>query len=530
MGQMKVNPEQISVIARRAVQTRDWATVSACAGEILKQDKNHPEGYFLSGLAEKAAGRSKKATAAFSKAISLDAGRYDAAIELANQYLISLRHGDALGLLQQYESRLGNSPLYLDMAANTYSRLGMHARAWPLYKTANELQPGIDVFQANLAACAVYLGKIEEAKAIYCSLLERHPNHQKNHYELSRLERAKDSSHVDQMQKILETSRLAAEKNVFMYYAIGKELEDLERWQEAFHYYKLAGDAVTSVTKTAGYDIRTEIELIDKIIEVCNSDWLAAGSGKTTPDKPRKTPVFVVGLPRTGTTLTERIISSHSQVESADETFFMQLMIRRVSGIESRENMNPAIIEAAAKKDIRRIAKGYLNAVDYRLSDRPVFIDKLPENFLYLGFIAKAFPDAKMIHLRRNPMDSCFALYKQSFFKFAYTLENLGRYYVAYDRLRSHWEEVLGNRLIEVEYESLVADHEGQTRILLDKLGLDFEQACLDFDQNKTPSATASSVQVREKAHTRSVNKWKKFERQLQPLKDHLEEAGVSIE
>ena len=527
---MKANLAQISAIARRAVQTKDWATVSACASEILKQDKKSPEGYFLSGLVEKAAGRSKKATAAFSKAISLDAGRYDAAIELANQYLISLRHGDARDLLQQYESRLGNSPLYLDMAANTYSRLGLHARAWPLYQTANELQPGIDMFQANLAACAVYLGKIEDAKSIYRSLLGRHPDHQKNHYELSRLERAKDSSHVDQMQEILETTRLTAEKNIFMYYAIGKELEDLEQWQEAFHYYKLAGDAVTRVTQKAGYDINTEIELIDKIIDVCNSDWLAAGIGKTTPDKLRKTPIFVVGLPRTGTTLTERIISSHSQVESAGETFFMQLMIRRVGGVESRENMSPAIIEAAAKKDIRRIAKAYLNAVDYRLSDRPNFIDKFPENFLYLGFIAKAFPDAQIIHLRRNPMDSCFALYKQSFFKFAYTLENLGRYYVAYDRLRSHWEEVLKDRLIEVEYESLVADHEGQTRILLDKLGLDFEQACLDFDQNKAPSATASSVQVREKAHTRSINRWKRFERQLQPLKNHLEEAGIRID
>ncbi len=524
---MKVNPAQISAIARRAVQTKDWATVSACASKILKQDKKNPEGYFLSGLVEKAARRTKKAIAAFSKAIRLDTRRYDAAIELANQYLILLRHGEALKLLQQYESHLGNSPLYSDMAANIYSRLGKHANAWPLFQKANELQPGIDMFQSNIAACAVYLGKIEEAKAIYRNLLDRHPDHQKNHYELSRLERAKDSSHVDQMQEILESTRLAAKNNIFMYYAIGKELEDLERWQEAFHYYKLAGDAVTGM---ANYDVDTDIEIIDKIIEVCNSDWLEAGTGKTIPHKRRKTPIFIVGLPRTGTTLTERIVSSHSQVESADETFYLQRAIRRVGGVVSKENMSPAIIEAAAKKDIGRIAKGYLNAVDYRLSDRPIFIDKLPENFLYLGFIAKAFPDAKMIHLRRDPMDSCFALYKQSFFKFAYTLENLGKYYVAYDRLRSHWEEVLKDRLIEVEYESLVADHEGQTRILPDKLRPAFEQACLDFDQNKTPSATASSVQVREKAHTRSVNKWKKFETQLQPLKDHLEEAGIAID
>jgi tetratricopeptide (TPR) repeat protein len=516
---------QLSATARRAVQARDWATVSACAGRIIKQYKKSPEGYFLSGLVEKAAGRANKATDAFLKAISIDAGRYDAAIELANQYAILLRHGETLNLLKRYESRLGNSPLYLDMAANIYSRLGLHTSAWLLYRKANKLQPGIDKFQANLAACAVYLGKIKEAKVIYQRLLERYPNHQRNHYELSRLERAEDSSHVEQMQEILETTGLTAERNIFMYYAIGKELEDLERWPEAFHYYKLAGDAVASV---ANYDVGADIELIDKIIEVCDSDWLAAGAGKTGPDKPRRTPIFIVGLPRTGTTLTERIVSCHSQVESADETFFLQQVIRRVSGSESRENMSPAIIGAAATKDIGRIAEGYLNAVDYRLSDRPIFIDKLPENILYLGFIAKAFPDAQMIHLRRNPMDSCFALYKQSFFKFAYTLENLGRYYVAYDRLRNHWKEVLKDRLIEVEYESLVADHEGQTRILLDKLGLDFEQACLDFDQNKTPSATASSVQVREKAHTRSINKWKRFEKQLQPLKDYLDEAGIS--
>jgi hypothetical protein len=119
-------------------------------------------------------------------------------------------------------------------------------------------------------------------------------------------------------------------------------------------------------------------------------------------------------------------------------------------------------------------------------------------------------------------------MYKQSFFRFAYTLEDLGRYYVAYDRLRSHWLEVLQERIIEVEYESLVAEPELQIRALLDRLGLEFEPACLDFHLNQAPSATASMVQVREKVHTRSVNKWKYWARQLQPLKDHLEQAGIS--
>ena len=521
------NFTQLTAMARRAVQAGDWATVSTCARKLVKRDKKNPEGFFLTGLVEKAFQRTNKAEAAFRKAISLDARRYDAAMELANQYLVLLRHDDALNLLKRYEPLLANSPVYLDMAANTYSRLGLHAKAWPLYQKASELQPNIDQFQANLADCGVYLGKIDEAKTIYQGLIERNPNFQKNHYQMSRLGRAKDATHVEQMQGILDATKLPADRNIFMYYAIGKELEDLERWQEAFHYYKLAGDAVTTV---ADYDVETDIALIDKIIEVCNSEWLAAGDKKKASAKPQKSPIFIVGLPRSGTTLTERIVSSHSQVESADESFFMQLQIRSVSGIHGNVNMSPEIIGAAAKKDIGLIARGYLAAVDYRLSDRPIFIDKLPENFLYLGFIARAFPDARIIHLRRNPMDSCFAMYKQSFFKFAYTLESLGKYYIAYDRLRRHWEEVLSDRLIEVEYESLVADQEGQIRSLLDKLDLDFEQACLDFDQNEAPSATASSVQVREKVHTRSVGKWKKFATELQPLEDHLTAAGICID
>jgi hypothetical protein len=203
------------------------------------------------------------------------------------------------------------------------------------------------------------------------------------------------------------------------------------------------------VTSVANYDVDTDLQLIDKIIEVCNKDWLAAGTNELPTDTSGKTPIFIVGLPRTGTTLTERILSSHSQVESVGETEFIQMVLRRDSGVESVEKMIPEMIEAMARKDIRLVSDGYLSAVNYRLGDKPMFIDKLPFNFLYLGFIAKAFPHARIIHLERNPMDSCFAMYKQVFtwaYKFSYTLERLGRYYVAYERLCNHWRDILGVR------------------------------------------------------------------------------------
>jgi hypothetical protein len=526
---MTKNSSQLSEQARNAVRNQDWGRVSTCANLILQQDVNNPEGYFLTGLVERVSNRPAKAANAFERALELDERRYDAAIELANQYSIARRNSDVADLLAKYEDKLGNSSMYLDLAGTVYTDIGMPQKAWPLYKKANELQPGVDLFQANLAACGVFLGKIDESRIIYLSLLKRFPNHQRNHYQLARLGKAKDAAHIEQMQAILKDSANTNDKNIFMYYALGKELEDLERWQESYSYYKKGGDAVCSVAK---YEIANDVALIDKIINVCTGDWLNQGAVKVNRSPTKKTPIFIVGLPRTGTTLTERIISSHSQVETVGETQFLQMVLRRESGVQSIENMNSDMIEALIDKDPEVIAKGYIDSVNYRLAKEPFFIDKLPFNFLFLGFIAKAWPDARIIHLGRNPMDACFSMYKQIFtwaYKFSYSLDGLGQYYVAYDRLRNHWREVLQDRLIEVEYESLVSDTENQTRQLLEKLGLSFEQSCLDFDENKAPSATASSVQIREKAHARSINKWQRFSEELNPLKEYLESAGIDV-
>jgi tetratricopeptide (TPR) repeat protein len=516
----------LSVRARRAAQSKDWRTVRDCAQRLLAAEPADAEGYFLLGLAEKAGNRPLVAASAFARALELDAERYDAAVELASQYTVARRNGEAAALLGRYEDRLANSPRYLDMAGTVYVDIGLPERALPLYRKATALQPEIDLFQANRASCSVYLGEIDEAEAIYRRLLQRKPAHQRNHYHLSRLKKARDRTHVEAMLRVLDASRLPPDGNVFIYYAIAKELEDLGEWDEAFRYYTLGGNAVSGV---AGYDAGDDIDLLEKVIEVCNAAWLARGPA---PSIGTKTPIFIVGLPRTGTTLTERILSSHSAVSSLGETLFLPMVLRRESGVESAERMTAAMLEAAADKPMAAIAKGYLEAVDYRLGPEPYFIDKYPESFLYLGFIARAFPNARIVHLRRHPLDACFAMYKQVFtwaYRFSYNLGDLGRYYVAYDRLLRHWRAVLGERLVEVEYESLVTSHEAETRSLLERLGLDFEPACLDFSANRAASTTASSVQVREKIHARSVAKWRRFAAHLEPLRAQLAAAGIEV-
>jgi hypothetical protein len=524
------NLARISAAARRAARARNWTVVNNCTREIFKHDKRNPEGWFLTGLLEKDAGRNQAAVAAFSKSLQFDAKRYDAAVELASLCLVFLHYREAVALLQRYESSLDNSPFYLDMAANTYTRLGLHARAWPLYRKANELQVDSDKLQESLAACAVLLGKTKSARAIYHTLLTRHPYNQKNHYELSLLECAQDSVHVEQMEEILEATKLAPEKNIFLYYALGKELEDLERWPEAFHYYRLGGDAAAGQAEAAGHDAGAGEALIDRIIEVCTGKWLGAGAEWIEPGKSENTPIFIVGLPRSGTRLCTQILSGHPKVESAGETPFMQTVIQRLAGAGSKEGATPAVIEAAAKNDIELLAKGYLGAVGYKLRGRPLFVDALPGNYLYLGFIARAFPGAHIIHLKRNPMDACFAMYRQFSLKYTHTLDDLGRYYAAYNQLTRHWRDVLKDRVIEVEYEKLVSERESQTGILLDRLGLPFEQDCLNIDRSERPGAPGGALQRSENEYIASVNKWKNWEAQLQPLRERLEKAGVRLD
>lgn len=483
--------------------------------------RRNPEGPFLLGLVKKARGRLDEAAGLFARALELDNKRYDAAIELAFLDVLLNRHAEARALLDDNCHRLVNSPMYLNLAGQAYSRMSLHEDAWLVFEKANQLQPNVERFEASLAACAVYLGKVDTAREIYHKLLDRNPTHQRNHYEMAQLQRAKNDDHIRQMVDIIETSKREPAKNIFLYYAIGKELEDLGRWDKSFDYYVRAGNAVKSVSD---YDVSRDVTVIDKVIEICNVSWLSDSPSTVATEK---TPIFVVGLPRTGTTLTDRIISSHSQVESAGETQLLQMVLRRLGGAEQSSEITADAVEAASKATPETIARKYIDAISYRLGTAPLFVDKLPENVLFLGFIAKAWPDARIVHLRRHPMDACFATFKQSYFRFAYSLDDLAEYYLAYDRLSRHWRTLLADRMIELEYERLVSDQDSQTRWMLDKLGLPFEEACLRFDRNVSPIATASSAQVREKVHTRSVGKWKKYERQLRGLKDRLEAGGV---
>lgn len=522
MNQYSLN--EYSRYARMLVGQRNWKDAKNVAKQMQQHFGESAEGFFIGGLTAKNSGQFTAALEQFETALVLDDSRYDAAVELSELHFIENRFTESVKLLNDYEAKLNSSSYYLLMASKVFTGLGLHERAWQTLNLANRVQPNTDSIVSRLAECAVLLGRIDVAEPIYKRLITKYPHYQKHHYDYSKLKRVTDDAHVQQMKQLLQQSQQPPHANIYLYYALGKELEDLELWGEAFSYFEKAGAAILS---NANYSVEADINTIDMVISHCNQKWLASADSAYSATANEAIPIFIVGLPRTGTTLIERVLASHSEIESADETFFFAMAINHEAGVKRFTEIDINVIERAVNCDLTVIASRYLEMVRYRLAGKSHFIDKYPFNFLLLGFIAKAFPNARFIYLNRQPMDACFAMFKQSYFKFSYSLDDLGRYYVSYDRLKKHWFDILGSRLIEVSYENFVAAPELSTKQLLTELGLTFDPACLTFYDNPKASATASTLQVREKPHTRSVNKWQKFENQLRPLKDFLESKGL---
>jgi hypothetical protein len=241
-------------------------------------------------------------------------------------------------------------------------------------------------------------------------------------------------------------------------------------------------------------------------------------------------------MPRTGTTLTERILTSHSCVFSAGELKNFSLSLKRASGSRSNVVLDTETLRQGMEVDFESLGKSYLDSTRPATGHTPHFTDKLPLNFLYIGFIHLALPDAKIICLRRNPLDTCLSNFRQlfdvnfSYYNYAYDIMETGRYYVLFHRLMEHWQRVLPGKILEVHYENLVADQETESRRIVEHCGLEWEEACLAFEKNTAAVATASAVQVRERIYTTAVGRWRRYEAQLQPLRDMLESENMPID
>lgn len=508
-----------------ALSQGNFSFAAQCCQKVLNLKPDMVQGHFLVGLIGLESKDRKIAFSAFQSVIKLDNNHAAAWAHLSKLYMsegqVNLAD-KALGEMR----RIGSTdPLVLDLAGTTLSLMGEHKLAQSFFLQANQKAPKHLPFMQNLANNYVYFGETEKADSLFEAIIALHPDSPQAHWSLSGSRKAKDTSHIEQMRAFSQREQ-HPRALAFYQYAIGKEYEDLQQWQPAFDAFEAGAKARRA---TIEFDDHTEQEMFDYLDQHYTREWF----DQLTEGNPSAAPIFVLGQPRTGTTLVERIITSHSKVHSAGELQQFGLALRRLSNYSDPKRFSKELFEKTASLEPVKIGNMYLQTTGKVRGDTPHFVDKLPQNYLLIPLILKALPNAKIVHLVRNPMDACFASYKQLFadaYLHSYDQVEMANHHARYRRLMATWHQRFPHRIFDISYEDTARDLEPNARALIEYLELPWEDDCLNFHTQSSAVSTASAVQVREPAHTRSIDRWKRYQTQLQPMVTTLKEQGISIE
>jgi len=403
--------------------------------------------------------------------------------------------------------------------------LGEHERAIAIYQELLLGTPADADVHLSIAHALKTLGKTPEAIGSYRKAAALRPEFGDAYWSLANLKTYRfPPEDLERMRAALAASATGAADRYHLCFALGKALEDRGEYAESFRYYELGnrlkhGEIRYRPALTEG-NTRQQIAVCTAELFASRRDWGAPEAG----------PIFIVGLPRSGSTLLEQILASHSQVEGTQELPNVQQIVGALRGreAESGESRYPRILERLTAAELRQLGEKYLADTRAYRTGKPFFVDKNPNNFRHLGLVHLMLPNARIIDARREPMACCFSNLKQLFAngqEFTYGVEEIARYYRTYLELMRHWERVLPGRILRVHHEDVVDDLEGNVRRLLDFCGLPFEPQCLTFYETQRSVRTASSEQVRQAINREGLEQWKHFEPWLGPLKDALGDA-----
>ncbi|MEE4162929.1 MAG: sulfotransferase [Woeseiaceae bacterium] len=499
---------------------------SECARRLLGAKPDLVEGHFLVGLIAVELKQNWTAVSAFGSVTKLKPDHAAAWAQLARLFMVAGQPGRADVALARAVEHNDDSPVVLDIIGNVYNQLGDQEQASEWMQRALERQPQNVGFIVNVAYNEMFLGNLDRSEEMLRKALELQPENANAHWVLSNVRKAGDRSHIAELEQLVRTERDNPRALSFLYYGMGKEFEDLELWDEAFDAF---AHGASAKRKTLNFDEQAEIEMFEAFGRIFTADWLEQGAdGHDDPS-----PIFVVGQPRTGTTLVERIITAHSQVYSAGELKQFGQCVRRLADYREPKRHSAKLAELAAGLDAGRLGKAYMATTAKVRGDLPRFVDKLPPNYLYIPLILKALPNARIVHLTRHPMDACFASFKQLFadaYSHSYDQAEMARHHARYYHLMATWRERFPGRFFDISYEATAGNLEPNARALIEFLELPWEDACLEFHKQKAAVSTASAVQVRQPAHTKSVGRWRRYERQLEPMFRELERQSVPLE
>jgi tetratricopeptide (TPR) repeat protein len=461
-------------------------------------------------------GRWRDAENLLRRAVELAPGWTSAKANLALVLGRMGRPADAIALLDDIFAVDPEDMGVLNLRAATLGRLGDFSEAIQIYEGVLQKTPGQPRVWLSYGHMLKTVGRQAEAIAAYRKALAIQPSLGEAWWSLANLKTVEfGESDIGAMEQALRTSGLSDEDRLHLDFALGKAMHDAGHAGEAFAHYSRAN---ALRLKSDPYDAAKLARTVDR----CIDRFTAAAFAERERGCDARDPIFIVGLPRAGSTLIEQILSSHSLVEGTAELPDIPAMVHEVGPY-------PGGVLKLGRSDREGLGREYLKRAQVqRRTERPFFIDKLPNNWLFVPFIQLILPKARIIDARRHPLGCCFSNFRQHFARgqaFTYDLEDLGRYYSDYVRLMAHIDAVLPGRVHRVTYERMVDETEAEVRRLLDYCGLDFEPACLEFYKTDRPVRTASSEQVRRPIYREATEEWQRYEAHLGILKDALGEV-----
>ena len=484
--------------------------------EILTKDPNHVEAARrLAGIAVQTK-RYRDAEVLLRRATSVAPDYARAWVDLANVQFEMHKFADAVDSAKEVLRLTPDAAESHMLYASAIGMVGEHEEAIRNYERALAIAPDKAGTSCKMAHHQKTIGRQDDAIASYRRAIAARPDYAEAYWSLANLKtfRFRDDE-VDAMKDLLANGNPDDESRAQLHNALGLEFEGRGQYDEAFSHFEMCNEARRPHET---YD-PVEIEsMYDRVIELFTKGFLEQNRGVANASV---TPIFVVGLPRSGSTLIEQILASHSQVDGTHELADLSRAVKAVSKSKRRRVQFPDGLAGIGINEWRRLGEEYLASTEIFRSGAPYFVDKNPNNFVYAGILKLAIPNAKIVNARRHPLDSCLGSFKQLFASgqpFSYDLNELGEYYLQYRRLMDHWHEVLPGFVLDVHYEDVVADLESQVRRMLDFCGLPFEDACLRFHETERAVKTASSEQVRRPIYATSVNLWRNYEPHLDEL------------
>lgn len=519
------NPVETYRRAVDALNRGQFPLALALAQETLRQEPRHAGVHFVAGVALLQLQRLSQALEFLGRAVKLNPMRADYGAQFARALAAARMTRESVSAADQAAAHVGEDALTLDTLGVVYTQAHEHLKALPMFRRAVEIAPQHANYRFNLATVLMFVGDMAGAEEEYEACLGLAPDFWKAHLALSQLRRqSPESNHLARLESKRDSVVGNVEAGLYLNLALAKEYEDLGRFPDAFDALRRGKEPVG---KARGYSTSRDEALFDAL-RLAFPEEMATDRGYESRE-----PIFVVGMPRSGTTLVDRILSTHPEVYSAGELQNFSVELKKASRSPTRFLIDPDTVARGRNVDPRALGEAYIASTRPATGLLPRFVDKLPHNFLYLPFIAAALPRARIICLRRNPLDVILSNFRQLFaqtspyYDYSFDVLDTARYYVLFHRLMEHWRRVLPGRILEMSYEALVEEQEVSTRRLLEFCDLKWDERCLNFERNEAPVATASVVQVREPLNRASLYRWKRYEAELAPVREILEQAEI---